>query len=133
MFAHVGACFSRFRHIQDPGITGSNNAKQNLLFKSGYSIKNHWSNLFGIFFHFCFKGKHSSFFLRDSISVITITIIIACHLLYHATHASTLPTSPTVARKALHFSNSDIRPPVKFNYFYANLSLKFVLSINLKT
>ena len=56
------------RHIQDPAITGSSNVKQHLLFKSGFLT----------FFH-CFKSKHSTFFLQNSISIKTTTIIITCH------------------------------------------------------
>ena len=62
-----------FRHIQDPGITGSNNVKQHLLFKSGSSFKSqHFS-------HFVSKVNIQHLFLQHSISIITMTIIIACH------------------------------------------------------
>ena len=54
IFAHIRAHFRKFRHIQDPGITGSNNVNEYLLFKSGTS--NHCSELFETFFHFCFKS-----------------------------------------------------------------------------
>ena len=39
MFAHIEAYFSRYKHIQDPGIIDSNNIKEHLLFKLGFSFK----------------------------------------------------------------------------------------------
>ena len=39
LFTHIGTYFCIFRRIQNPGITGSNNVKQHLLFKSGSSFK----------------------------------------------------------------------------------------------
>ena len=61
------------------------------------------SNLFWTFFHFHFKIKHSAFFLKDSLSITTITIIICnmhlciTHITFvnprlHTTHTSMLPT-----------------------------------------
>ena len=51
MFVHICAYFRRFRHIQDPGITGSKN--QHLIFKSGSSsislFKSFW-NIFSFLF-----------------------------------------------------------------------------------
>ena len=62
------------------------------------------SNLFGTFFHFCFKSNHSTFFLKDSLSITTITIIISCNmrllithttLTTHLTHTTLVSMSPT--------------------------------------
>ena len=78
-------------------------------------LSNHCSNLFGNFFHFCFKSKHSTLFFQDSISIITVTTIIACHAyvsmpstplklaakphkhVTHSTQATHASTSPTRA------------------------------------
>ena len=49
MFAHIGADFSRFKQIQDPGIAESNNIKQHLLFKSGFSFKSLFKSIWNIF------------------------------------------------------------------------------------
>ena len=68
------------------------NVKQQLLFKSGS-------------FHFC-KSKH--FFLQDSNSIITITIIIACNPRYHTTHPTHASTPPTQARHPRHPSKHAI-------------------------
>ena len=64
IFVHIRTYFSIFRHIQGPGINGSNNVNQHLLFKSVSSFKSLFKNLFGTFFHFCVKSKHSIFFLQ---------------------------------------------------------------------
>ena len=87
IFQQIQAYSDIFRHIQDLGIIGSNNIKQHLLFNQ-VLLLNNCSNLFGTFIHFYFKGKHSKKFFRDSISIITITIIIACHPRQRATHAT---------------------------------------------
>ena len=80
------------------------------------------SNLFGTFFHFCFKSNHSTFFLKDSLSITTITIIISCNMrllithttlttyLIHTTHVSLPPTpmsttQPTLSRYPHHPRN----------------------------
>ena len=59
---HIGTYLPtlRFTHIQDPGIVDSNNVKKHLLFKSG-SSSNHCSDLFGTWFHFCFKSNYSTY------------------------------------------------------------------------
>ena len=96
IFAHIRAHFIRFRDIEDPGITGSNN-----VFKS----------IRKIFFIFVSKVNIQHFFLQDSISIITVTIIITFHPRYprqHATHATHLPQ---VARQ---FSNSIPRSLVSY-------------------
>ena len=81
------------------------------------------SNLFGTFFHFCFKSNHSTFFLKDSLSITTITIIISCnmHLLIthttlttHLTHVNMPPTpmsttQPTLSRYPHHPRNPHLR------------------------
>ena len=113
----------RFSHIQDPGITSSNNVKQHLLFKSDSSFKSLFRSAWK-FFHFCFKSKHSTFFSsgqyfnnnNDNNNSSSLTL--ACHprqpsqhathsthntrLSRHprqyATHATHARTSPTQAR-----------------------------------
>ena len=77
IFAHIRAYCSRFRHIQDCCITDPNSVKQHQLFKSGFSFKSLSRFIWNIF-NFFSKVNIQRFFLRDSISVITITIIIAC-------------------------------------------------------
>ena len=52
------------------------------------------SNLFGTFFYFCFKSNHSTFFLKDSLSITTIAIIISCNMSFLITH-TTLTTLTT--------------------------------------
>ena len=66
-----------FRHIQDPGINFSNSVKLHFLFMTGSSFKSLFGSIWNIF-DFCFKSNCLTFFLQDSISVIT-TVIIACH------------------------------------------------------
>ena len=79
--------------------------KQHLLFKSGYSFK----SFVTFFFYFCFKSKHSIFF-QDSISIITIKVIMACHP-DHATYASTPPTLALHSRKhATHATHARKSP-----------------------
>ena len=74
---------------------------------------NHCSNLFGTFFFpFCFKSKHSAFFLQDGISIIAIAMKIACQprtkahhtrkQATHTTHATHASTPPTLARLPRH-------------------------------
>ena len=84
------------------------------------------SNLFGTFYHFCFKGKHSTFFLKDGLSITTITIIISCNMrllithttltthLTHTTHVNMPPTpmsttQPTLSRYPHHPRNPHLR------------------------
>ena len=52
------------------------------------------SNLFGSFFHFCFKSNHSTFFRKDSLSIPAIAIIISCNMSLLITH-TTLTTLTT--------------------------------------
>ena len=52
IFVHIRTYFSIFRHIQGPGISGSNNVNQHLLFKAVSSFKSLFKNLFGTFFTF---------------------------------------------------------------------------------
>ena len=122
---HIGTCFSRFRDIQDPCITGPNSVNKHLLFKSGF-VLNHCSNLLEHFFIFVAKVDIQHFALRDSTSIITKAIIITCHPRqqaivaahastpstqthhppyprykhWHASCASTIPTPPTYIRNA---------------------------------
>ena len=76
------------------------NVKQHLLFKSGSSFESLFRSIWNIFSFLNTK----LFFLQDSISILKITIIIACNPRYHtthpthATHASTPPIPPTLAR-----------------------------------
>ena len=58
--SRIRAYFSRFRHIEDPCITGQSIA----CFSSQVLFINHCSDPFGTFFLFCFffKSKHSTFF-----------------------------------------------------------------------
>ena len=93
IFAHIRAYCSRFRHIQDSCITDPNSVKQHRLFKSGFSFKSLSRSIWNIF-NFFSKVNIQYFFLRDSISVITITIIIACQPCQYATHGNALPTPP---------------------------------------
>ena len=59
----------RFRHIQDPGITGSSNINQHLLVKSCSSFKSLLGSIWNIFLFL---------FLQDNtLIIITTTIIIA--------------------------------------------------------
>ena len=61
-----------------------------------------WIRIFnvpGIFM--CYKSLNvQHFFLPESISIITITMIIAFHLHQHATGANALPTPPTLPTRA---------------------------------
>ena len=88
---HVEACLPtfEFRHIEDPCVTGSGNVNQRLLFKSASSFK-YCSNLFGTFFYFFSKVNIPHFPLQDSISIMTIAIIIVCYPRQHATHITLL-------------------------------------------
>ena len=55
--------------------------------------------VFGTFFIFVSKVNIQMFFLRDSISIITITRMLACYprqQATHTTHVSTPPTQPTL-------------------------------------
>ena len=52
------------------------------------------SNLFGSFFHFCFKSNQSTFFRKDSLSIPAIAIIISCNMSLLITH-TTLTTLTT--------------------------------------
>ena len=120
--SRIRAYFSRFRHIEDPCITGQSIA----CFSSQVLFLNHCSDPFGTFFLFCFffKSKHSTFFFfQDSI---LIAIVIACDSRQHtnhtstpstqrhypthprqfAIHASAPATPPTLAQRAHHFSSS---------------------------
>ena len=103
IFAHIRAYCSRFRHIQDSCITDPNSVKQHRLFKSGFSFKSLSRSIWNIF-NFFSKVNIQYFFLRDSISVITITIIIACQPCQYATETHYPPhpchprQSPTHAR-----------------------------------
>ena len=49
IFAHIRVYFSRFRHIQNPSITGPNSVVQHLLFKSGSSFKSLFKSIWNIF------------------------------------------------------------------------------------
>ena len=106
------------------------NVKQYLLFKSGYSFKS-----FGTFFYFCFKINIQFFFFQDSISIIIIKIIIACHPRQHVTLASTPPMPPTLARHtrkqathATHISTNST-PFLKLtNFSYSPTALDILLS-----
>ena len=76
--------------------------KHHFLFNSSSSLK--FSNLFGTFLSFCFKGKHSKLFLQDYILIITTTmlktkiIIITYHPRQHATHTTCASMPRTQAR-----------------------------------
>ena len=50
----------KFRYILDPGITCSK-CKATLALQVRFLLSNNCSDLFGTFFHFCFKSKHSTF------------------------------------------------------------------------
>ena len=86
IFATLG-----FRHIQDPGITGSSNVKEHLLFKSGSSFKS-----FGTFSYFCFKINIQIFFSGQCFNNNNK------NNKQHGTHASTPPTPPTLLTLARH-------------------------------
>ena len=81
VFTHIEVYLPtlRFRHIQDPGITDSSNVKQHLLFKSGSSFKSLFRSIWNNFFIFDSKVNIQKKFFQDSISAITVKIIIACH------------------------------------------------------
>ena len=121
IYACSDSYLGRFKHIQDPGITGSKNVNQQLPFKSGFSFKSLFRSIWNIFL----------FLFQDTTSILTIAIIIVCHSIQYATHentppiphARTLPTQvrdpryspqhanhgstpPALARIARHFSNS---------------------------
>ena len=87
IFAHIRAYFSIFRHIQGPGISGSNIVNQHLLFKLVSSFKSLLKNLFGTFFHFYIKSKHSIFFSSGQYNN-NNKMLRYSHK--HATHVSTL-------------------------------------------
>ena len=101
----------RFSHIQDPGITSSNNVKQHLLFKSGSSFKSLFRSAWK-FFHFCFKSKHSTFFSSGQyFNIIIMTITIARHSRQHATHASqvSMPHIPPTTQ-GYHTTHASTQP-----------------------
>ena len=58
-------------------ITFSNSVKLHFLFMTGSSFKSLFGSIWNIF-DFCFKSNCLTFFLQDSISIIT-TVIKACH------------------------------------------------------
>ena len=65
---------------------------------TGSSFKSLFRSIWNIF-DFCFKSNRLTFFLQDSISMIT-TVIIACHphqYTTHVTHVSTPPSPPKLA------------------------------------
>ena len=125
MFHAYSGIFTKLhisRHIWDSDICKilalpvQSNVKQHLLIKSGSSFESLFRSIWNIF-------------LQDSISILRITIIIACnpryhtthpthantpltpptltrHLRKHATHTTHASTPPALARIARHFSNS---------------------------
>ena len=125
MLVHIGAYFSRLRHIQDPCITGSNKIKQHLLFKTDLEY----------FFIFASKVNIQNVFLQESISIITITIITACHPSYHATHA-THPSNATYAKtqrklqRRPHTTHASKPPtPPKLGQIVRHLSREYLWNI----
>ena len=102
IFAHIRAYFSRFRHIQDPGISGRNSVNQHLLFKPGSSFKSLFKSIWDIFFIFVSKKNIQHFSLQDSISIVTATIIITCHPRQRATHPTYPSTQTTQTRYPPH-------------------------------
>ena len=96
-----------FRHIQDPGISGSNIVKQHLLLNSSSSFKSLFRSIWKIFSHLCFKSKHSTFFSsgtyfnNSNSNNNSVPPTLTRHPRYtrwHATHASRTPTPQTLAR-----------------------------------
>ena len=64
IFAHIWVCFSRFRHIQDPCITGPNSVNQHLLLKSGSFFKSLFRSIWNIFSFLFQKLTFSILFFR---------------------------------------------------------------------
>ena len=88
---HISADSGIFRILALPvQITQSNTCSS-----SQVILLNHCSNLFGKKPIFAAKVNIQNFFIQDSISIITIKIIVACHPRQHAIH----PTHTTHARK----------------------------------
>ena len=79
IFGHTRTYFSRFKHIQNHCITAPNSACSTCSSSQVVLHLNHYWNLFGRFFHFCFKSKYSTYFFRDNISITIITIKISSH------------------------------------------------------
>ena len=73
IFVHIHAYFSIFKCIQESSTNTCSSSQVLLL--------NHSSNIFGIFFSFCFKSWHSIYFvLQNKISIITKTRMITYNL-----------------------------------------------------
>ena len=119
---HIKAYFLTlgFGHIQDPGITDSNNTKQDLLFKSGSTFKLLIRSVWKSFSFFVSKVNIQQFFSRqcsrnnsnNNSNNNSMQPTLACHPLHprqHATHptlARQASTPPTLVRIARHVSKS---------------------------
>ena len=100
IFAHFCTYFSIFRHIQDPGITGSNN-------KSGCLFKSLFKSVWNIFLIFVLKIK---FFLKilnflnnnsNSNNIVQPKFVRHSHYpRQHATQTNTLPIPLTLSTVA---------------------------------
>ena len=123
-----------FRHIQDPGITVSNNVKQHLLFKSGSLFKSLFRSIFSLFQ----KSKHSTFlssgwYFNDSNNNNNnMPSKLARHPHHphkhaiHATHASTPPTLPTLACHPRHHASTNSTSFLKLTRFRLTYTFLFV-------
>ena len=78
IYAFSEPYLGRFRIIQDPGVTSSNNVKP-ACYLIQVPLLNHCSYLFRTFL--LQKYTFNIFFIQDCTSIITITIIKACHIL----------------------------------------------------
>ena len=80
--------------------THSKKSSRQICSSSQVFLLNHCLNHLGLFFHFCFKIKHSTFFSRQYFS--NNNIIIACHRCCDATHTNTPPNPLTLDMLACH-------------------------------
>ena len=98
--------------------------KSNTCSSNQVILLNHFSDLFGTFFH-CFKLNKTMFFLQGPISIITLTVKLTYHPGYNATHAFQASTLPTQADHSQHpRKNSALKVTYIFKFFRAQIYLR---------